>query len=320
MNSLILTQSTDPYYNLALEELLLESHGGGALLYLWQNRHTVVIGRNQNAWKECRIAELEAGGGRLARRCSGGGAVYHDLGNLNFTFIAEKPAYDLPRQLGVITAALKRLGISASFTGRNDIVSHTGAKLSGNAFRHMSHASMHHGTILVSADMSALSRYLNPSPEKLRAKGVDSVRARVANLTDYLPGLTIGEVMEAVRTAYALEYGEYRILEEAALPAAALEEKRARYASWDWNKGAAPPFDIALERRFDWGGLELLLSLRGGVITACSVYTDAMDEALAPALSAALSGVKFSPGEMAGAVSGLHNAHAPDIARWLGEQ
>lgn len=187
MNRFIVAQSKDPYKNLALEAWLFENGRQDVWLYLWQNQHTVVIGRNQNAWKECRLSALEADGGKLARRGSGGGAVYHDVGNLNFTFILPRDVYDLRRQLGVILAAMERLGIPARFTGRNDLVTQDGAKFSGNAFQFSAHTALHHGTILVAADMGALSQYLAPSKAKLAAKGVDSVRSRVCNLNTLRP-------------------------------------------------------------------------------------------------------------------------------------
>lgn len=319
MNRLILTDCTDPYHNLALEELLLESHTEDVCLYLWQNQNTVVIGRNQNAWKECRIEELERDGGRLARRSSGGGAVFHDLGNLNFTFVTTKAGYDLPRQLGVITRALNDLGIEASFTGRNDIVSKSGAKLSGNAFRYTQTASMHHGTVLVGADMDKLGRYLMPSRAKLAAKGVDSVRSRVGNLRDYVPGITIAQVRDAISRSFKEEYGEYYMLEEKGLDMAALAEKQQRYSSWEWNKGSTPPFDLALEHRFPWGGIELQISLMEGRIHSLHAYSDAMDEAMILRLPGILNGLRLDPRELSEAVAGLGGEQAGDMAAWLRE-
>ena len=316
MNHIIYTQSTNPHYNLALEELLFETEQSFCL-YLWQNKNTVVIGRNQNAWKECRIDELEAEGGCLARRSSGGGAVFHDMGNLNFTFIAPNDGYDVTRQLGVIISAVQSLGIEASFTGRNDIVTSTGAKFSGNAFRKGKTASMHHGTLLVDVDMGKLSRYLVPSPAKLAAKGIDSVRSRVANLTEFRPSLTIDELKKAVTQAFIKEYGQCESLSENSLDSDKLAEKTALYSSWEWNKGSSPAFDLSLSSRFKWGELTLELSLQNGRITRLQPWSDAMDEQLVLALPDALANCRLSGEDMYSALCSLNTPEAADIAAWL---
>ncbi len=319
MNHIIYTHSTDPYHNLALEELLFETERGFCL-YLWQNKNTVVIGRNQNAWKECRIDMLEAEGGSLARRSSGGGAVFHDMGNLNFTFVAPIESYAVTRQLGVIISAVQSLGIGASFTGRNDIVTSTGAKFSGNAFRKNDTTGMHHGTLLVNVDMSKLGRYLVPSPAKLAAKGIDSVRSRVANLTEFRPSLTIDELKDAVAAAFIKEYGACEAINEESLDQQLLAEKTARYSSWDWNKGRSPAFDLSLSNRFSWGELTLELSLSNGRITHIHPWSDAMDEKLVLALPEVLAGCRLDMAEMADAAASLGTPEAQDIARWLREQ
>lgn len=318
-NALLLTDSLDPWHNLALEELLFDAHEAGVCLYLWRNQNTVVIGRNQNAWKECRMAELERDGGKLARRTSGGGAVFHDVGNLNFTFITTKPLYDQTRQLKVILSAVRALGIEADFTGRNDLVT-GGAKFSGNAFRHSAQTDMHHGTLLLDVDMDKLGKYLAPSKEKLQAKGVESVRARVCNLSASRPGLTVEIMREAVIEAFFQEYGPYRVLHERDLDAQALQALQARHESWDWRCGASPRFDMALSRRFDWGELELHLRFKGGYIQEARAYSDAMDEAFIQTLPAALTGVRFTGAALSAAVGTLQNEMAADIAAWLLEK
>ena len=177
----------NPYENLALEEMLL-THvpKESCILYLWQNQKTVVIGKNQNAWKECRFQELEADGGHLARRLSGGGAVFHDLGNLNFTFLIPSSDYDLSKQMSVILEAVRSLGIDAQKSGRNDVTV-DGKKFSGNAFCQKGGNSYHHGTLMLRVDTQKVARYLNVSEKKLRSKGVSSVTSRVCNLCDFIP-------------------------------------------------------------------------------------------------------------------------------------
>ena len=189
--SVLTAEGTDPRRNLALEATLLHQvRPGEEILYLWQNQRTVVIGRNQLATNECRIQALEADGGHLVRRLSGGGAVYHDLGNLNFTFLTCRRDYDVTRQTEVILQAVRALGIPAERNGRNDLTV-DGQKFSGHAYYQTGDQCYHHGTLMVSVDLAPLEGYLNVSPLKLQAKGVASVRARVGNLADFCPGLTI---------------------------------------------------------------------------------------------------------------------------------
>ncbi len=317
MNQLIQTTSVNPWHNLALEELIFDRHESGVNLYLWQNQNTVVIGRNQNAWKECRHEELERDGGKLARRSSGGGAVFHDLGNLNFTFTTVRKEYDLNRQLGVIISAVNALGIEARFTGRNDIVTESGAKFSGNAFRYSQFTGMHHGTILVDADMTKLGKYLAPSESKLKSKGVESVRARVCNLTEYQSGLTIGRMQDALMDAFKREYGAYRLVEEIDLDQDALSKKEGKYASWEWRLGNSPAFDLTLCNRFSWGEVELQMRLSEGIITKTTAFSDAMDEAFILRLPDVLKGVRCVGSHMAAALRALNSSEAEDIALWF---
>ena len=211
-------QSFDPFFNLAVEEYLLQNTDEGCCtLYLWQNQNTVVIGRNQNAFKECRTTLLEDEGGKLARRLSGGGAVFHDLGNLNFTFLVPTADYDLDKQLKVIELACEKLGVKVERSGRNDILA-DGRKFSGNAFYKNGPRAYHHGTLMVDVDREKMGRYLNPSKAKLSSKGVDSVRSRVVNLKELAPDTTIEmlsqELAEAFGQVYGLPYEEIGLLEK----------------------------------------------------------------------------------------------------------
>ena len=318
-NLVLMGDSDNPWHNLAVEALLFETLGvSNRVLYLWQNRNTVVIGRHQNAWKECRVKLLEDEGGRLARRSSGGGAVFHDLGNLNFSFVLPRSEYDVRRQLEVVRRAVARFGIGAQFTGRNDLViSGSGAKFSGNAFRFSGNTALHHGTIMVRVDTDRLVRYLAPDDGKLKAKGIDSVRARVANLSDLNPEITIPLLTEALREAFSGEYGPADALPVAALDAGRLAALEAEYAAWDFRLGKALPFDATLERRFNWGGVTLELNLKGGRVASARVYSDAMDEAMVSALAPALADARYENKALGAALCALGYPQADELAEWL---
>ena len=309
--------SLDPYYNLAVEECLLNTvEEGCCILYLWQNQNTVVIGKNQNAFAECRTGLLEAEGGKLARRLSGGGAVFHDLGNLNFTFLMPSEEYDLEKQLEVILAACRSLGIPAEKSGRNDVLA-DGRKFSGNAFYRGTRTSYHHGTLMVDADLEKLGRYLSPSKAKLEAKGVKSVRSRVGNLREFVPELTVEMMKQALTAAFSQVYGlPVETVSVFCLDAAAVEQLHQRNSSWQWNYGSVPACTVRLEKRFSWGGVELLAEVTQGVVKTCRVFSDAMDHALPGALEQALTGCRFTALELARAAASVDG----EVAAFLKEQ
>ena len=275
------TYCTDPYRNLALEKYLMDHvQPGQCILYLWQNANTVVIGRNQCAQEECRLPELEAAGGHLARRLSGGGAVYHDLGNLNFTFLVRRADYDVTRQTEVILQAVRTLGVPAMRTGRNDLVAE-GKKFSGHAYYRSGNACYHHGTLMVDVAMDKLGLYLKPAPDKLKAKGVQSVRSRVVNLTQYCPGLTIDALCQQLVEAFCLVYGLNACpLPEDFVDDSAVETLSRRFSSPEWLLGK---FDPALSglverrERFGWGGVTLRYTVKDGVLHRVALHSDGLE-------------------------------------------
>lgn len=203
---LLISDSYDPWFNLAVEECIFrQMPATQRVLFLWRNADTVVIGRAQNPWKECNTRRMEEDNVRLARRSSGGGAVFHDLGNTCFTFMAGKPEYDKTISTAIVLNALNALGVDAEASGRNDLVVKTpdgDRKVSGSAYRETKDRGFHHGTLLLNADLSRLANYLNPDKKKLAAKGITSVRSRVANLTELLPGITHQQVCQAITEAF----------------------------------------------------------------------------------------------------------------------
>lgn len=307
----------DPYENLAVEQYLLENlQAGEGILYLWQNKNTVVIGKNQNTWAECRVSLLEEEGGRVARRLSGGGAVFHDLGNLNFTFIFNDTDYDLDKQLSVIVKACAFAGISAEKSGRNDLLAE-GRKFSGNAFYHSKGRSYHHGTLLIASDMDKLQRYLSPPKAKLEAKGVSSVRSRVVNLSELSQALTCDTMRVFMKEAFCAVYGltptEYQLTDLAAVDAL-----RRQNSSWEHLFGAPLPFSFQCEGYFPWGFIQLQLQADKGTVQAVKVYTDAMDWTIPQKVETALTGCKFKKTNLITALfSALPQQQAADVAGLL---
>lgn len=295
----IRSQQNDPRHNLALEEYLLRRvEPGQCILYLWQNQRTVVIGRNQNAESECRIQTLEEDGGHLVRRLSGGGAVYHDLGNLNFTFLATHGDYDVAKQTEVILRAVQLVGIQAEKTGRNDLTV-DGQKFSGHAYYRTGDQCYHHGTLMVDVDMAPLEKYLNVSPLKLQAKGVKSVRSRVTNLRNYRPDLTIQRLNQALVEAFGQVYGlPVEELRYEDLDQAALAEGQARFSQPEWIYGDSRPLEVSREARFDWGVLRLDHSQEEGIITQAALWSDGLDADFLSRVPGLLQGCPLEAGPL----------------------
>ncbi|MBQ8881147.1 MAG: lipoate--protein ligase [Oscillospiraceae bacterium] len=293
------SRNFDPYWNLAAEKHLMDiTRPGECLLYLWQNKNTVVIGKNQNPWLECRTSLLEEEGGVLARRLSGGGAVFHDLGNLNFTFIMRKEDYDLDKQLSVIQTACALAGIAAEKSGRNDLLA-DGRKFSGNAFYQNRTHAYHHGTLMIDVDQDKLGRYLSPPKAKLEAKGVASVRSRVLNLKELNPTLSIGAMKTHMTEAFTKVYGlESNVLILTEKDYSKIDKLQAEFSSWEYLFGTPLPFTFQCEAHFSWGHIHLQISAKEGIINGAKVFTDAMDWALPQAVENALLGCRFETAAM----------------------
>lgn len=297
--SCIINRETNPYHNIALEEYLLDHVAEDeVILYLWQNRKTVVIGYNQNAWRECRVEALSEDGGFVARRLSGGGAVFHDLGNLNFTFLAQRADYDMEKQSEVILRAVQSFGIPAIRNGRNDLTVE-GRKFSGNAFYRRGDCCYHHGTILIRADKGLMGNYLTVSKEKLKSKGVESVKSRVVNLEEYVPELTVSQMEEALVRAFGEVYGGVaEPYDMRGIDSGELEKRQERFGSWEWLYGRKIPFQYEVSQKFPWGEVQIQLEVSEGVIRRAVVWTDAMDVGFSPYAEKWLEGVRYRKEEL----------------------
>ena len=300
---LLISDSHDPWFNLAVEECIFrQMDAGQRVLFLWRNNDTVVIGRGQNPWKECNTRRMERDDIKLARRSSGGGAVFHDLGNSCFTFMAGKPEYDKSVSTAIVLAGLASLGIDAFASGRNDLLVSTPdgeRKISGSAYRETQDRGFHHGTVLRSADLGCLADYLNPDPKKLAAKGISSVRGRVANLSELGADISHAALVDALSEAFFAHYGAWVLPEHISpdslpdLPGFA--PQFAHQASWEWNFGKAPAFSHSLSERFIWGGVELHFDVAQGQISAVQLFSDSLDLAPLEALAQRLHGIAYRP-------------------------
>jgi len=322
---------TNPWFNLATEDWLFQSLGKDSdpsthTLFLWRNSETVVIGRAQNPWVECKVNKMQADDVFLARRQSGGGAVFHDLGNTNFTFLSPKADYDQTANFTIIINALKSLGIDATLSGRNDM--QVGErKISGSAFKHTAERSFHHGTLLVNANMQKLGDYLNPHPLKLKAKGIKSVRARVANLNEFNDSITHEILCEAIIDAFCAYYGEtakVEHLDEATLTQQpTLNAYYQQMADWDWRFGKTPEFTHHIETRFDWGMMDVHLDVTQAQISEVVIFSDALNVELIDGLKAALTGAKYSQDGITARLDTLANTHpefaaqVSDVKGWM---
>ena len=301
----VISNQTNPYWNIAVENHLLSLPESEVVtLYLWKNRRTVVIGQNQNPFSECNVEALEADGGFLMRRKTGGGAVYHDDGNINFSFVVPKALYDQTRQFSVIQRAVLDFGIVAELSGRNDLLaierdrsgatdaSKEGRKFSGNAFSKGKYQDLHHGTILIKGNMEDLQRYLKPKPAKLQKHGVASVRSRVVNLSELNAEITSESIVPHLRNAFEEVYGgkatEVGFDDIIARPE--VQRLYEEFASPEWKYGRWRSFTAQRSAQFDWGGVEVSLDIDNGIIRDVQIASDALDLAALDAVRQKLTG------------------------------
>jgi len=275
-----INNSVDPHFNLALEEYLItNSTITDEILLLWQNENAIIVGRNQNTIEEINNEYVRQQQVNVVRRLSGGGAVYHDLGNLNFTFIfnkshqPEQNYYQLFTQ--PIVAVLQKMGLKAQFSGKNDIVIDD-KKISGNAQYRYNNRILHHGTILFNVNMTMLPKVLKPDLAKLQSKGIKSVSARVTNILPLLKTpLTIEQFKQAI-------IEELKTTKKAQIVALSPDMIKAvnkianeKYRTWDWNYGKSPTFNLQNKTRItDKGTIDVRLNVENGVIKQIKIFGD----------------------------------------------
>ena len=302
------THSQDPSFNLAFEEFVLQNRRTGTYLLLWQNQNSIIVGLNQNTEAEINRPFVEAHGIRVVRRTTGGGAVYHDLGNLNYSFITDAAdAEHLERKQFVrpIVEALRGLGVAAEASGRNDILAN-GRKVSGTAQRLLNGRILHHGTLLFDSNPEQIAGALRADPSKFQSKGISSVRSRVGNIRDFLDqDMDLPAFWAYLKRSLA---GAGNLTEDSltAEELAAVRRLQAeKYDTWAWNFGRSPAYNLTERRRWDGGTLEVRLQVEQGCIRDVVFYGDFL--ALRPngAVVSALRGCPFRKEDVAAALRDL---------------
>ncbi|MDD2481422.1 MAG: lipoate--protein ligase [Lutispora sp.] len=306
----IRNDNTNPYFNLAMEEYLFNLEDNESYVLLWQNEPTIVVGKHQNTAQEINSEYVKEKRIHIVRRITGGGAVYHDLGNLNFTFIIkgmENSEFDFKKFTMPIIKALGRLGVESELSGRNDITI-DGKKFSGNAQSVKQGKLLHHGTLLFDSRMEELVKALKVSEDKFQSKSVKSVRARVTNIKDYLhDDITVTEFKELL---LKYMFDEDMELRESELSKADLENidslMKNKYMSWDWNYGESPEFNVKQGKRFDGGKIEVLVNVKEGIIRGIKFYGDFFGSGNLEEVESALIGNRYEEREIKGSLAEMN--------------
>ncbi len=276
---IILGNQYNPYLNLAVESNLLDNFLPNTVsLFLWKNKQTVVIGTNQNPYSECDVTSLIEEGGYLSRRRTGGGAVYHDLGNLNFSFVADNNIYDVKRQMQVIQKALLNFNLETEVSGRNDIT-YQGRKFSGNAFAKTKNQGLHHGTILIKTDSERLQKYLKVRPAKLHKHGVKSVASRVINLSE-VADITSENIIPYLIKAFEEVYqGTATIINFDDLCNEETVKLSQHIGSEEYLFGKWKEFHTQKSESFDWGNVDLDIDIdeENGIIKNINIASDSLE-------------------------------------------
>ena len=299
-------KSTDPYFNLAAEQYLLDTKQGDIFM-LWRNERAVIIGKNQNAYSELDLDFVEKENIKVVRRLTGGGAVFHDIGNINFSFIVsgeENATLDFVRFTNPIIEAISELGVNnICLSGRNDILI-DGKKISGNAQSCYNNKTLHHGTLLYSSDLSMLSGALKVDEEKIKSKGIKSVRNRVSNIKDYLSqDMDTKEFMDYLER-YISNKNNCEVVDFTDEDIKNIQELAdQKYSTWEWNFGKSKEFSTLKRKRYPFGSVGVNLTLENGIIKQLKIYGDFFGVSDVSNLEDLLINVKYTKQDVESVIS-----------------
>jgi lipoate---protein ligase len=305
---------TDPRINLAIEEYALKNLDiNETYLLFYINEPSIIIGKNQNTIEEINTEYVETNGIKVVRRLSGGGAVYHDLGNLNFSFITKDDGesfHNFRKFTEPVIEALKKLGVNAELSGRNDIEVE-GRKISGNAQFSTKGRMFSHGTLLFNSEMEHVASALKVKKDKIESKGIKSVRSRVANISEFLTENISIEEFRSILLQYIFgnegEISEYVLTEEDWEKIYQLSKER--YQNWEWNYGKSPKFNLQHSHRFPVGSIDVRLEVNKGIIENCKIYGDFFGVGDVSDIEAKLQGIRYEKGEIETALASIDTKH-----------
>lgn len=305
---------TDPRINLAIEEYALKNLDiNETYLLFYINEPSIIIGKNQNTIEEINTEYVEANGIKVVRRLSGGGAVYHDLGNLNFSFITKDDGesfHNFRKFTQPVIEALRKLGVNAELSGRNDILVE-GRKISGNAQFSTKGRMFSHGTLLFDSEIDHVVSALKVRKDKIESKGIKSIRSRVANISEFLKEPMTIEEFRSVLLKNIFEgmdeIPEYVLTDEDWEKIHKLSKER--YQSWDWNYGKSPKFNIQHAHRFPVGQIDVRLEVNRGIIEECKIYGDFFGVGDVSEVENKLKGVRYEKSEIQRVVDRIDVQH-----------
>ena len=301
------SSETDIFAHLAFEEYLLNNVSPEQrILYIWKSHDAIVIGKNQNPWSECLVYDAQEHNIAIARRLSGGGTVFHDEGNLNFTFISSQNHYNFDVQIHIIQSALLQFGIKSEIR-KNNIITTNGKKCSGNAFCHRKKRSLHHGTLLINSNLDKIIHYLHPSTSSIKTHAIASNSYPIINLTELNSSLTFDAVAEQIITEFCNREPSYEIrdVEKKWFEDQQLNLLIKKYRSEDWTYYETPAFEINWERKFSWDLFHIKLKIHKGQIANVEICSDALDDYLKKEIKKALTQSRFGSNSISSALSDM---------------